>query len=255
MADAIPPKVNKIVDVLVSLGASVVLFGALQKLMHTSLADIMLQVGLYTESAIFLGYGILYLYYPPADEHGEAVNTVVKGEVGNPALKSMEKMMQEADITPTSLAKLGNSFQKLNTTVSQMSDIGDVVKSTHDFSAKTKEASNALGSVSVAVTQAVTSLSSLNAISESSKQFHTQFQGLSKNLSSLNAVYEFELQESNTHLKSLNQYYGKLAQTSAAMVSSADDALKAKEQITLLANNLGKLNQVYGSMLTAMQGR
>lgn len=258
MADAIPPKVNKIVDVLVSLGASVVLFGALQKLMHTSLADLMLQVGLYTESAIFLGYGILYLYYPAADDSGAAVEGHQKAEIGNPALKSMEKMLQEADITPANLTKLSGSFQKLNTSVSQIGEIGEVLKSTNDFTVKTKEATHALGTVSGAVSQAVTSLnslSSLNAVSESTKQFHGQVEVLTKNLSSLNTVYELELQESNNQLKALNKFYGKLAQTSSAMNSSADDALKAKEQITILANNLSKLNQVYGSMLTAMQGR
>jgi gliding motility-associated protein GldL len=259
MADAIPPKVSKIVDVLVSLGASVVLFGALQKLMHTSMADIMLQVGLYTESAIFLGYGILYLYYPAVDDRGIPVEGADRKEdIGNTALKSMEKMLEEADITPANLSKLSGSFQKLNTSVSQIGEIGDVLKSTNEFTIKTKEATHALGSVSGAVNQAVTSLSSLsalNSVSESTKQFHGQVQVLTKNLSSLNTVYELELQESNNQLKALNQFYGKLAQTSAAMNSSADDAIKAKEQITLLANNLGKLNQVYGSMLTAMQGR
>jgi hypothetical protein len=39
------------------------------------------------------------------------------------------------------------------------------------------------------------------------------------------------------------------------MTGTAEDAIRAKEQIAALANNLGKLNQVYGSMLTAMQGR
>jgi hypothetical protein len=34
-----------------------------------------------------------------------------------------------------------------------------------------------------------------------------------------------------------------------------DDAAKAKDQISALANNLGKLNSVYGNMLSAMQGR
>lgn len=258
MADAIPPKVSKIVDVLVSLGASVVLFGALQKLMHTSMADIMLQVGLYTESLIFLGYGILYLYYPAVDDWGRPVEGERKEDIGNTALKSMEKMLQEADITPANLSKLSGSFQKLNTSVSQIGEIGDVLKSTNEFTIKTKEATHALGSVSGAVSQAVTSLSSLsalNSISESTKQFHGQVQVLTKNLSSLNTVYELELQESNNQLKSLNQFYGKLAQASSAMASSADDAMKAKEQITALANNLSKLNQVYGSMLTAMQGR
>ena len=80
-------------------------------------------------------------------------------------------------------------------------------------------------------------------------------QGLNKNLTSLNTIYELELQESNNHLKALNQFYGKLSQASAAMTGTADDALKAKAEIAALANNLGKLNQVYGSMLTAMQGK
>lgn len=39
------------------------------------------------------------------------------------------------------------------------------------------------------------------------------------------------------------------------MMNSVDDANKAKEQIGVLANNLGRLNAVYGNMLSAMQGR
>jgi len=34
-----------------------------------------------------------------------------------------------------------------------------------------------------------------------------------------------------------------------------DDAKKAHDQISTLAGNLGKLNQIYGNMLSAMQGR
>ena len=40
-----------------------------------------------------------------------------------------------------------------------------------------------------------------------------------------------------------------------AMMGSVDDANKAKEQIGLLASNLGKLNSVYGNMLSAMQAK
>ncbi len=167
----------------------------------------------------------------------------------------MEKMLREAEITPANLSKLSAGFQKLGTTVEHMGEISDVVKSTGDFSAKTKEAAVALGSVKEAVGAATQSLSGFNAASEQTKHFHEQVQVLTKNLSSLNTIYELELQESNNHLKALNQFYGKLTQASAAMSSSADDAIKAKEQITALANNLGKLNQVYGNMLTAMQGR
>jgi hypothetical protein len=39
------------------------------------------------------------------------------------------------------------------------------------------------------------------------------------------------------------------------MQGSADDAKKTQEQIALLAKNLSNLNNVYGNMLAAMQGR
>lgn len=255
MAAKIPPKVGKFVDVLVSVAAAIVLFGALQKLMHTKIADLMLQIGLYTEAAIFLIYGIMYLYYPAMDEHEVHIPGMEKINGGNPALKSMEKMLEEADITPANLGKLSSGFQKLGTTVEKMGEISDVVKSTGDFTAKTKDATNALGAVTASITQAAGTFNNFNAASEVTKQFHGQVQVLTKNLSSLNTIYELELQESNNHLKTMNQFYGKLAQASAAMNSTADDAVKAKEQISALANNLGKLNQVYGNMLTAMSGR
>ena len=51
----------------------------------------------------------------------------------------------------------------------------------------------------------------------------------------------------------MNSFYGKMAEASSVMMNSVDDAAKAKDQITLLAGNLGKLNAVYGNMLSAMQ--
>jgi gliding motility-associated protein GldL len=77
---------------------------------------------------------------------------------------------------------------------------------------------------------------------------------LTKNLSSLNTIYELELQESNNHLKTLNQFYGKLAETSSVMNGTAQDAKRVQEQVASLANNLSRLNNIYGNMLTAMQG-
>jgi gliding motility-associated protein GldL len=78
---------------------------------------------------------------------------------------------------------------------------------------------------------------------------------LTKNLSSLNTIYELELQESNNHLKALNTFYGKLAETANVMNGTAEDAKKVQVQVGSLANNLTRLNNVYGNMLTAMQGR
>jgi gliding motility-associated protein GldL len=169
--------------------------------------------------------------------------------------KRFDELFANAGLTQENLSKLSTSFQKLGTTVEQIGQIGDVVKSTSDFSAKTGEDAAALGSIKDAAVKATESLGSISLASDSTNEYHKQVQGLAKNLGSLNTIYELELQESNNHLKALNQFYGKLAQASEAMNGTAEDALKAKEQIGALANNLGKLNQVYGNMLTAMQGR
>ena len=80
-------------------------------------------------------------------------------------------------------------------------------------------------------------------------------QVMTKNLSSLNTIYELELQESNNHLKALNSFYGKLAETSNAMLASAEDAKKVQGEIANLSGNLSRLNSIYGNMLSAMQGR
>jgi len=78
---------------------------------------------------------------------------------------------------------------------------------------------------------------------------------LTKNLASLNTIYELELQDTNNHLKAMNKFYSNLTQASEVMQGSVEDAQKAKDQIGILANNLGRLNNIYGNMLSAMQGR
>ncbi|HEX6914111.1 MAG TPA: gliding motility protein GldL [Chitinophagaceae bacterium] len=259
MAVAIPSKVSKVVDIFVSMAAAVVIVGALFKLMHWKGADLMLIVGLGTEAVVFTVYGALYLYFPAVTD--PSMDEVVVGEKGkkgadrgNPALKTMEKMLEEADITPANLSKLSAGFQKLTTSVDKIADVSDAVSATSDYTAKTKEAAAALNNVKDAYTNAASSMAIFNNASDSTKQFHEQVQVMTKNLSSLNTIYEMELQESNNHLKALNQFYGKLNQAASVMSSTAEDAQKAKEQIGALANNLGRLNNIYGNMLTAMQG-
>jgi gliding motility-associated protein GldL len=224
--------------------------GALFKITHAPGADTWLKIGLYVEAGIFLGYALLYVFSPPPEAALPAPTPV---ETGNPALKSMDKLLMEADITPTSLKKLSEGFSKLGTTVNGLTDVTEVVKTTNEFGNKTKEATAAIATMSTAFNNSATTMASFNNASQSAKGFHEQVQVLTKNLGSLNTIYELELKESNNHLKALNGFYGRLAEASSTMMNSVEDANKAKDQISLLAGNLGKLNSVYGNMLSAMQ--
>ena len=253
MAAAIPPKISKYVDVAVSFGASLVIWGALRKITHASDADTWLWIGLTTEAIIFAMYGVLYLIYPAVKDGSHREELTVTGEGG--VLASMDKALIEADITPANLNRLGEGFKKLNTTIDNMNDISDIVATTGDYTQRTKEVTQALAQVKEAYVGAASSVGAFNAATESARVFHDQIQVLTKNLSSLNTIYELELQESNNHLKALNQFYGRLAEASNVMTNSAEDAKRVQEQISGLATNLGRLNGIYGNMLSAMQGR
>ncbi len=256
--------------------AAVVILGALFKIRHWPFADEMITAGLLAEVIVFLVMALLVpppeephwqRYFPNINEHPDVEKARTgKFEVtplsfagstnsGNPAISKFEDMLKDADITPANLGKLSDNFKKLGTTVDKMSDISDVVAATGDYTAKTKEASIALGSMKDAYVGAANSIQHFNAAADGTKQFHEQVQVLTKNLGSLNTIYELELQDSNNHLKAMNKFYGNLVTASEAMQDSVTDAKKAHEQIGALANNLGRLNQVYGNMLSAMQGR
>ena len=254
--------------------AAVVILGALFKIRHWPYADEMITLGLLSEVIVFLVMAFLVpppeephwqRYFPNINEHPdvekartgkfEVTPLALGNSGGNPALTKMEDMLREADITPANLGRLGENFKKLGGTVDQMSDITDMVSATGDYTSKTREASVALGQMKDAYVGAASSIQHFNAAADGTKQFHEQVQVLTKNLSSLNTIYELELQDTNNHLKAMNQFYSNLVNASQAMEGSVGDAKKAHDQIALLANNLGRLNSIYGNMLSAMQGR
>lgn len=263
-------------NLIIGLGASVVLVGALAKLEHWAIAGTMLTVGMLTEAFIFALLGILpphkdyywEKFYPGIDEnpHVEAYKKGIKfqptavpgiggGQSGPSATAQIDKMLEEANMNPANIRKLSENFQRFGETVNQVKDITHMAAATNEYSSKAKEAATALGQMKDTFMGATQTLSSFNNAAEETSKFHNQVTILTKNLGSLNQIYEVELQDANNHLKAMNKFYSNLVNASEAMQSSADDANKAKEQIGMLAKNLGTLNQIYGNMLSAMQGR
>ena len=246
---------ERLVNVIVCVGAAIVIFGAWQKITHQKLANFFLTAGLITEALIFMVYAFLP---PPGGEmHAlvEALPKLAGGPAGNPALEKMDKMLQDADINPASLGRLSEGFKKFGTTIEKISDVSGALAATTEYTSKTKEAAVALDGMKNAYQGATATIGHFNNAAESTKQFHSQVQVLTKNLGSLNAIYELELQDTNNHLKAMNGFYSNLVQASETMQGSVVDAKKTQEQIALLAKNLGNLNNVYGNMLSAMQGR
>jgi gliding motility-associated protein GldL len=261
-------------NLIIGLGASVVLMGALFKIQHWPGASYMLTAGMITEAVIFAMLGLLpphsdyywERFYPGITEnpHVEAFKKGIKHvgahgadakKPGESGLASMDKMMEEAQITPASMKRLGENFSKFGQTVDQMKDITNITASTEAYSKGAREAAEALGQMKTTFQGAAKTMGSFNEAAGDTVKFHEQVKVLSRNLGTLNQIYEVELQDANNHLKAMNKFYSNLVTASDAMASSAKDATSAKEQIGLLATNLTTLNKVYGNMLSAMQGR
>ncbi len=87
------------------------------------------------------------------------------------------------------------------------------------------------------------------------KEYRTQFQKVTQSMGALNAVYELELQDTNKHLKAMNAFYGNLSAAMQNMADASRDTQQFKNELSKLTGNLTSLNNVYGSMLTAMRGQ
>jgi len=254
-------------NLIIGLGASVVLLGALFKIQHWTGAGVMLTAGMCTEAFIFAMLGLLpphkdyywERYYPNLDENPH-IEAYRKGEVFDStrqgsSSRSLDKMLEEAQLNPANLRRLNENFQRFGQTVDQIKDISNATAATETYSQSAREAAEALGEMKNTFVGATRTMSSFNAAADDTTKFHEQVVVLSRNLGTLNQIYEVELSDANNHLKAMNRFYSNLVNASDAMASSAQDANSAKEQIALLAKNLGTLNQIYGNMLSAMQGR
>ena len=254
-------------NLIIGLGASVVLLGALFKIQHWPGASYMLTAGMVTEAVIFAMLGLLpphadyywERFYPDITEnpHVEAFRKGLKHieKPGESPTKSLDKMLEEAQMNTPNLKKLNENFQNFNKSVDQIKDMSEVTSATTAYSTSAREAADALGQMKTTFLGATHTMSAFNAAADDTVKFHEQVSVLSRNLGTLNQIYEVELSDANNHLKAMNKFYSNLVSASDAMASSAADAISAKDQMATLAKNLTVLNQVYGNMLTAMQGR
>ena len=253
---------QRIKNFILGAGASVVLVGALFKILHWEGANEMLMVGMFTEAFIFLFLGILPPHkdyhwekiYPgidiAPDEHSKS--NIKKVESKESVTQQLDKMLEEAKVESQLIERLGSNLKRLGDNIEKLNDVTDAGAATQEYSHQAKEASKALSEMKVAYNNATVAVQELSAISGDTKNYHEQVQLVSKNLASLNAVYELELQDTNNHLKAMNKFYGNLSEAMNNLNESVDDTKKYKVEIAQLSKNLTQLNSIYGNMLSAM---
>jgi gliding motility-associated protein GldL len=252
-------------NLVIGAGASIVLIGALFKILHLPYADLMLMIGMLTEAFLFLMLGIIPphrdyywekiypdLHISPEVEAAKSGKKVHKLEPKESVTKQLDKMLEESKVEPMMIERLGDNLRKLGENIEKITEVHDAAVNTNEYSTNIKQATVAVTEMREAYHNAANAMAQITASSLDTSKYHEQVQMVTKNLSQLNAIYELELQDTNNHLKAMNRFYGSLNSAMDNLNESVSDTQKYREEIGQLSSNLSALNRVYGNMLSAM---
>lgn len=241
------------------IGAAVVIVGALFKLMHWPGAGAMLVAGLGTEALIFL----VSAFEPVHEEYDwtrvypelagvESDKNKAKKDNKKSVSSELDKMLAEAKIESKLINNLGEGMKSFSDNVAKMSKITEATVATEAYTKNIKDAAVNVEKINKSYGSAIDALNQMSAGSTASKKYYEEVQNATKQLSSLNSVYESGLKDSDKHIKSLNNYYAILSQTAEKLAKSGQSTEHIHKEFDKLSKNLSSLNAVYGNMLTAM---
>lgn len=255
---------------LYGLGAAVVIMGALFKIMHWPFASEMLIAGMGTEVVVFFVSAFEPLHeeldwsrvYPQlAEEDSEFDKTFVQddpGISGEQAAALAAKGLKDIELTPDLFESLSGSLEGLKDNVSKLSRIEDATVATNEYSQSVRSATQKMNQLNDGYTNTVDAMTSLSSsvggAAEQAHAYHVEVQRVTKNLSSLNAVYETELNDAQQHIQTINKFYESLGSAMSNMMDASKDAQSYRNEVAQLTKNLKDLNTIYGGMLSAMSG-
>ena len=288
-------KGKRVVGMVYSIGAAVVIVGALFKIMHWPGASSVLIIGMSTEVLLFL-IGCLDKPHPTyhweqvfpqlvghdaeqelLDELATRPKPTLLGGVGGGESASTSAQSAIPAVSEKDMDALKNGIAGLAKTAVQLSELGKVATATTQLSEKLgaaeqaaeqfvvagktiSEKSEVLGTVYAQVAD------DMQKVATGTKAYEAQVANVAKQLTSLNAVYELQL---NTLQAQVDAYkaqtekingataqVGNLTATVQKMNEVAGEALKNQEAYEAgakkLAGQVADLNKVYGNMLNAL---
>ena len=262
---------------LYGIGAAVVIFGALFKIMHWPGANLMLIAGMTTETLIFFlsAFEPLHkewdwsLVYPELagmieetallDENGNPIETPVSKD---PLSAKLDKMLEDANISPELIDRLGQGMQNLADSANSMNNMASVTAATDKFVTNLDGVAGQAGKLLESMQGAPEAISTLSSIYRETAEslggevsYVEEMKKMSASLSSINAMYEMQINNASTQMNLNKEFEEKMGAMLANFTDSADGIMKYKEQVDALTRKVAELNNVYGNMLAAMQTR
>ncbi|MDG1278060.1 MAG: gliding motility protein GldL [Algoriphagus sp.] len=253
---------SSIMPKVYGIGAAVVILGAMFKILDWQGANWMIGIGLSTEAFIFF----LSAFEPKAEEvdwskvypelAGDApgVKRTAKASTGDNTTQKLDEMLANAKVGPELIESLGKGMQNLATSAAKMGNLADAAVATNEYATNVKSAAKTLVDMNASYSKTAAALTEMSSASQDAKAYHMQVQTVTKNLSALNSVYEMELQDANSHVKTLNKFYSNMTAAMEGLSEAGKETEAFKNELSKLNQNVSSLNKIYGGMLSAMKG-
>jgi len=282
------PEVKQKLGAAYSLGASVVIIGAMFKILHLPGAGTMLGIGMSVEAFLF-ALGIFD--QPHVDYEWDKVYDFEGGsKTINPANESDQIQNTGAvsgsravglnyseTINDEDVKKLSEGIKNLTTTAQQFSSLSNVLGATDQFLKNIDGATQATGkfiinqdSLNTATGLLANSYQGISdgmeAVEKNTKLYAGKVEDINKNLSSINSIYEIQLKNIQAQSEGITQQTERLRTVNDELSFIVTDVQKMKSATSIaavetenykvgttkLAKQVADLNQVYGNMLNSL---
>lgn len=259
-----------------SVGAAIVIWGALFKILHLPGGNTLLCIGMGTEVLMFI---LTAFDRPPKEYHWEEVFPELEGRDAERRAVAMgqsfvadrdEVVAREAvgipagvDLTEEDRLSLSESIRRMSSAAEQLSKMAELTTATQEYLSQmsaiseqmdrlrqTTESLNNVSSVLLDSYRAITENSA--SITENSRGYIDRMNDLNRNLGGLNTIYEIQLKSVSSQLESIDRVNRGIKDIRDMYEKSASQSARYCEETEKMARYMQQLNQVYDKMLSAM---
>lgn len=247
---------------LYGIGAAIVIVGALFKIMHWPGASLMLIFGLGTEAVIFffsafepiheeIDWSLVYPELAGISEDDEIEISDKKKQQqqvssGNSLVK-FDEMLEKAG-GANLFTKFGTNLEKLNTTVSELSDVSNATVATNEFTTNMKTAAGSVGLLSKTYNESADAFG--KASTQLTESYKKSSDSLNYSVETLADAYNKSSQKVEASGNDFTVAYKKLTENMSIDFTALKSGNKEySENVSSLNKNLSALNAIFEMQL------
>ncbi len=267
-----------------SIGAAIVIWGALFKILHLPGGNTLLAIGMGTEVLMFI---LTAFDRPPKEYNWEEVfpvlgtknpddrpefnggqGVVISGHNGQIAVsdeqaRSAAGIPAGIELSPDDTRSLSESIAKMAAASDQLARMAELTSATQQYldqmgaiageMSRLRETTESLNRVSEVLLQSYSAITqNSESITQSSNGYVEQMKDLNRNIGGLNTIYEIQLKSVSSQLDSIDRVNRGIKDIRDMYEKSSAQAVRYCEETERMARYMQQLNSVYEKMITAM---